>query len=315
MAERILVVDDEEINRELLEAILAEAGYAVVLAVDGPTALAAAATEHPDLILLDLLMPGMDGLEVCRRLKTGPEEYRAPILVITAVGHTTTKELLLTSGADDVVAKPFEADDLRLRVRALLKVRGIGRDLDRTLAYLGELDALRGQARAPSPPQGAGAPLPVGPDRGGATALLLVDDDPISLALYSNLLRERDFVVHTASSGGEGLALAAQHPVEAVLLDIVMPDMSGLAVFETLQDRDPDLPVIILTGNPTSQNAIAALKLGAFDFIVKGQDQTLVALSVHRAIRHRRKAILTRLEREGLQARIHNLEERLALEM
>lgn len=103
------------------------------------------------------------------------------------------------------------------------------------------------------------------------------------------------------------LELARSHAVEAVLLDIMMPGISGLEVLERLRAHDPDLPVIMLTAHARSRNAIAALKLGAFDFIVKGMDHALVALAVHRAIRHRRETLKKREEVAGLRARIAEL--------
>jgi two-component system cell cycle response regulator len=312
MSERILVVDDEQINRELLDAILTDAGYTVLLAEDGPAALKIVAAERPDLILLDLLMPGIDGLEVCRRLKAGPAGEWAPIIVVTAVGQVTAKERLLSSGADDFITKPIQPDDLRMRVRAMLKVRGIRQDLDRTLAYLQELEAIGDNQRD----GGAGPPSAErhaeNGDTGSANLVLLVDDEPLSRELYSELLTEHGFLVEAASSGRDGLTRATERPVDAVLLDIVMPEMSGLAVLEHLQAQQPDLPVIVLTSHPTSQNAIAALKLGAFDFLVKGHDQDLVVLAVHRALRHRREARRRRLEGERTQSRIRALEARLS---
>jgi FixJ family two-component response regulator len=97
--------------------------------------------------------------------------------------------------------------------------------------------------------------------------------------------------------------------VETVVLDIMMPGMSGLEVLERLRARDPDLPVIMLTAHASSRNAVAALKFGAFDFIVKGLDHNLVLLAVHRAIRQRRETLKRREEVSRLQACIAELQE------
>ena len=90
-----------------------------------------------------------------------------------------------------------------------------------------------------------------------------------------------------------------------------MPGMSGLEVLERLRIQDPTLQVIMFTGHATSQNAIAALKFGAFDFIVKGLDHALVAMAVHRAVRHRRTSLQHRQEVETLKARLAGLERAL----
>jgi DNA-binding response OmpR family regulator len=310
MPERILIVDDEEVNRELLEAVLTEEGYVVEQSPDGPTALAQAVAQPPDLILLDLLMPGMQGLDVCRRLKQAPDTGRIPVIVVTAVGQVPTKEAALTSGADDFLTKPIQADDLRARVRAMLKVRGIRQELDRTLAYLHELETNRRvQRQAALVPEGVWE-QPAPREAAGPIALLLVDDEELTREFYSDLLVEHGFRLFAASSGPEGLALADAHPIEAAILDIVMPEMSGLEVLEKLRAEDPHLPIIMLTSHATSQNAITALKLGASDFIVKGLDHHLVILAVHRAVRTRRETLQRLEEIARLQRRILELEAR-----
>jgi two-component system cell cycle response regulator len=308
MPERILVVDDEAVNREFQEAILIDAGYEVVVASDGASALAEIQAHPPDLILLDLLMPGMHGLEVCQRLKQEMATARIPVIVVTAVGQITAKEAALTSGADDFVTKPVQPADLRVRVQAMLKVRQIRQELDRTLAYLHELESERRAQRRRALAQAGALPLPERSDGPTRIPILLVDDEALTREFYGDLLTEHGFSVLAASSGKEALSLFASTPVETVVLDIVMPEVSGLEVLEMLHWQDPDLPVIMLTGHATSQNAMAALKLGAFDFIVKGLDPTLVVMAIHRAVRHRRKALEQREESVRLQARIQELE-------
>ncbi len=306
MAHRILVVDDEIVVRELVEALLTSAGYEVRLAPDGPAALALAQADSPDLVLLDLLMPGMHGQEVCEMLKAEPRTADLPVIVVTAAGQVATKEALLTSGADDFVTKPFQPGDLLARVEALLKVRSIRRELDRTLAYLHELEAVRHTHRRAVLSEAGGAQTLTAP---AAIPVLLVDDEALTRDFYGDLLTSHGFQVFLAASGQEGLALAHQHRVEAVILDIMMPEMSGLEVLERLRTAQPDLPVIMLTAVPTSQNAIAALKLGAFDFIVKGLDHSLVVLAVHRAVRHRRETLEAKAEVAQLKAQVAALME------
>ncbi|MGD0267119.1 MAG: response regulator [Candidatus Methylomirabilota bacterium] len=308
MAETILVVDDDANNRELLEAILTDGGYLVAQAENGLGALAQATASPPDLILLDLMMPEMSGVEVCRRLKQGPVTAGVPIIVVTALGQIKDKEAVLTSGADDFVTKPVQAEDLRARVSAMLRVRCIRQDLDRTLAYLHELDATRhAQRRTTLASVLAGTP-PAPPPTSTMLPILLVDDEALTRKFYGDLLTEHGFQGFTAKDGPEGLELAGRHHVEAVILDIMMPGMSGLEVLERLHSQDPDLPVIILTAYPSSEHAIAALKLGAFDFIVKGLGDELVLLAVHRAVRHRREVFAKREEVAQLRSRIAELE-------
>ena len=308
MAERILVVDDEEVNRDFLEAALTQAGFEVEQAVDGVAALEQATAAPPDLILLDLLMPKMTGLEACQRLKQTPQTGDIPIIVVTAVGQVTTKEAVLTSGADDFVTKPIQPDDLRVRVEAMLKVRRIRQDLDRTLAYLHELEAARQAQRHAALAEVVAEDRAATPQVPTPMPVLLVDDDALTRQFYGDLLVEHGFRVFAATSGLEGLELAREHAPEVAILDIIMPDMSGLEILERLHAELPELPVIMLTGYPNSQNAIAALKLGAFDFIVKGLDHSLVALAVHRAVRHRRETLKATQEIARLHGRVAELE-------
>ena len=308
MAERVLVVDDEAGNRDVLEAILTEDGYLVEQAESGTQALAQATAAPPDLILLDLMMPGMNGFEVCQRLKQDPATASAPVIVVTGLGQIRSKEAALASGADDFLTKPVQVEDLLARVRAMLKVRRIRQDLDRTLAYLHELDAARHAQRREALASVVAAPQPQPQPVPTAPLILLVDDELLTRDFYSNFLAEHGFQVVVARDGVEGLDLARQHPPEMVILDIMMPEMSGLEVLGRLHAQDPELPVIMLTAYPSSQNAIAALKLGAFDFIVKGLSHELVLLAVHRAVRHRREVFAKREEVVQLRSRIAELE-------
>ena len=119
---RILVVDDTPHNIKLLEAVLYPRGYAVIPATSGAEALAQVAAERPDLILCDVVMPGMDGYEVCRRLRADPETRLLPVIMITASGEQE-KVKAIEAGADDFVLKPFNQAELLARVRSLLRIK------------------------------------------------------------------------------------------------------------------------------------------------------------------------------------------------
>jgi two-component system response regulator MprA len=116
--ERILIIEDEDKILQFLQRGLTYEGYRVVTAADGPAGLALARSEVPDLVILDWMLPGLDGLEVCRRLRAaGP----TPILMLTARESVSDRVLGLDAGADDYLVKPFEFDELVARVRALLR--------------------------------------------------------------------------------------------------------------------------------------------------------------------------------------------------
>lgn len=132
----VLVVDDVQANRELLEGLALQLGYDVRQAADGIEALEAVASEEPDLVLLDIDMPRMDGLAVCARLKSDPQLRLIPVVIITALMERKTRLRGIEAGADDFLAKPFDAGELRLRTRVLLRDRELNKRLDATAGVL-----------------------------------------------------------------------------------------------------------------------------------------------------------------------------------
>ena len=120
---KILIVEDDPDIRELLRFNLEKAGYTLFLAKDGEKALTLARKHSPDIILLDLMLPGVDGLEVCRTLKKDPELQRIPIIMVTAKGEEMDRVVGLELGADDYVVKPFSLREVVLRIRKVLDRR------------------------------------------------------------------------------------------------------------------------------------------------------------------------------------------------
>jgi len=119
---RILVVDDEASCRETLEALLSGYGYDLAFATSGTACLASARERLPDLILLDVMMPDMDGFETCARLRREPETAEVPVIMVTALDDRQSKLQGLGAGADDFVAKPFDATELRARIRTIVRL-------------------------------------------------------------------------------------------------------------------------------------------------------------------------------------------------
>ena len=119
--QRILVIEDENDIRQLLRFNLEREGFAVLEAADGLGGLHMATSELPGLVVLDLMLPGMDGCDVCRRLKAQPVTAAIPVLMLTARGEEVDRIVGLTLGADDYVVKPFSVRELVLRIRAILR--------------------------------------------------------------------------------------------------------------------------------------------------------------------------------------------------
>lgn len=123
---RVLIVDDERHNRQLLEVMLAPEGYLLQTAVNGEEALALVAKHPPDLILLDIMMPGMDGYEVAGMIKGDPATKHIPLIVITALDDRTARVRGLNAGAEDFLTKPVDRAELCVRVRNLLRLKAYG---------------------------------------------------------------------------------------------------------------------------------------------------------------------------------------------
>ena len=120
---RILVVDDERPNRQLFEVMLAPEGFAIQTAASGEEALALVAQQPPDLILLDVMMPRMDGYQVAAALKGDPATQRIPVILVTGLDDQAVRALVRDAGAEDFLAKPVDRADLCLRVKNLLLAR------------------------------------------------------------------------------------------------------------------------------------------------------------------------------------------------
>ncbi len=126
----ILVVDDDPRNRRLLEEYLMVAGYDVRLAPDGRTALALASERPPDLVLLDVMMPDLSGLEVCRQLKNDPRTRLCQVVLVTALDGSPHRVEGLDTGADDYIAKPVRREEFMAKVRSMLRARRLLAELE-----------------------------------------------------------------------------------------------------------------------------------------------------------------------------------------
>lgn len=145
---RILIADDHPTNVELLEAYLAQCDCEIYVAADGSQTLEIARRVHPDVILLDIMMPKMSGFEVCQRLKSDPATRDIMILMVTALNELGDIERAVAAGCDDFLSKPIHKPELLKRVENMLKLRHITDELERLRAYI---DAME-QRRETAPP-------------------------------------------------------------------------------------------------------------------------------------------------------------------
>jgi len=144
---KILIADDNIQNVELLEAYLADVECEILTAYNGEETLTMVDTHHPDLILLDIMMPKLSGFEVCKKIRKNPETRETQILMVTALNEASDFERGVQAGTDDFLTKPVNKVELLCRVRSLLRVRHLRTQLERTLAYLAEVESA---SRSPS---------------------------------------------------------------------------------------------------------------------------------------------------------------------
>lgn len=140
--ETILVVDDYPINLRVLIEYLGQSGYKTLVAEDGEGALDQAAFARPDLILLDVMMPGIDGFETCRRLKKGDETQDIPVIIMTALSETENKVQGFRSGAVDYITKPFQQEEVLARIETHLTIQRQQRELKDALSEVKRLSGL-----------------------------------------------------------------------------------------------------------------------------------------------------------------------------
>lgn len=140
---KVLVVDDEPVIRELEAGVLGELGHQVIQASNGEEALRLIGEDPPDLVLLDIMMPGLTGIEVCRQLREDKRTRTIPVIVVSGVDAKKALEESIIAGADDFLAKPIDSLELMVRVRSMLRVRNIHDQEKRVEAYVKHLQSMR----------------------------------------------------------------------------------------------------------------------------------------------------------------------------
>lgn len=137
---KILIADDNVANRELLEALLSKFECDTEIAVDGADALKKVESFQPDLILLDVMMPKLNGFEVCRKLKNDPKTSKIMILMVTALSELGDIERAVEAGTDDFLSKPVNSLEFQKRVSNMLKLKGTEDELERLRAYIRDME-------------------------------------------------------------------------------------------------------------------------------------------------------------------------------
>jgi len=273
MSARILVVDDIESNVRLLEAKLSAEYYDVLTASDGPTALAIAASELPDIVLLDVMMPGMDGFQVCRRLKDDPATRHVPVVLVTALDGRADRVAGLEAGADDFLTKPIDDVMLFARVRSLVRLK----------AVIDELRAREASGRRMGVIAGAASRL------GGSGGRILIVDDNARQAerVAAELAVEHRPVIETEAYKA---VLTARGPVDLVIVNANAKAFDGLRFAAQLRSDEAtrSLPILAIADFDERQKAVKALEIGVNDILARPIDPGELAARVRTQIRRKR---------------------------
>lgn len=254
---KILIVDDDPTCLKVLESMLSDDRYTIIKASDGEKALETALRELPDLILLDLMMPLMDGYEVTRKLKRDERTKNVPIIIITSLDDSEYKIKGLEEGAEELLNKPVHSSELKARVSSMLRLKEYRDQLT--------IRTLSGQTfGAASRPQEEAIMKQEEMPR-----ILLVEDTEMDAKIVQTALEGEPFQLHTVKNGKKVFSFVNHKKTDLVLLDIVLPDMDGFEICRRLKKEHKDIQIVILTCLDDLDSKIKGVELGADDFLVK----------------------------------------------
>jgi len=234
----ILIIEDMGALRHLYSQNLKKAGFNPIVQDSGEGGLKKARDLKPDLILLDVVLPGMDGMEVCRRLKSSQQTKNIPIIMVSG-GRTLKKDVMegIGTGAITYVLKPVDFNHLTNLIDKIFKGNAVK-----------------------------------SPNIGQKKKTILIVDDLGSLRhLLSFDLEKKGFKALTAESGERGIQIATSEKIDLILLDVMMPAMDGLQTCRRLKEnvKTKNIPIIMLTAKSQHKDVMEGLQAGAISYIVK----------------------------------------------
>lgn len=273
----ILVVDDVPANVKLLEAKLTNEYYDVITAKDGFEAIEQTKAKKPDLILLDVMMPGIDGFETCRRLKQDPDVSHIPVVMVTALSDPSDRVAGLEAGADDFITKPINDTALFARVRSLVRIKVL-------------IDELRLRDKSGSQLGMSASDFSLNLDVSGAQ-LMLVDDDVIQSRRVTEKLMAGGYKVDQFSDH----KLALEHVRTAQNLDLIListqlADIDGLRLATQFKafEQVRHVPIIMLVDEDEQHLMLKGLELGVNDYLLTPVDFNEMFARVKTQIRRKK---------------------------
>ncbi|MCB1486143.1 MAG: response regulator, partial [Bauldia sp.] len=275
MTARVLVVDDVAANVKLLEARLTAEYFEVVTATSGPEALEICSRGLCDIVLLDVMMPGMDGLEVCRRIKADPRTAHIPVVIVTALDQPADRISGLEAGADDFLAKPVDDMALATRVKSLARLKTLTDELMMRATTSTEIGF--DEAMDPKTISGDGG------------RILLVEDMEASVDRIVRTLSPFH-TVDVNADPQEALFAAAENDYDLVVVSLSLSGIDGLRLCSQLRslDRTRQIPILVVVDPDDRQRLLRGLDIGVNDYLLRPIDRNELLARVRTQIKRKR---------------------------
>src|ERR1700726_596703 len=276
MSARVLVVDDIAANVKLLEARLSAEYFDVLTASSGAQALEICARAECDIILLDVMMPDMDGFEVCRRLKSNPATHFIPVVMVTALDSPADRVRGLEAGADDFLTKPVSDVVLIARVRSLTRLKMMTDEL-----RMRAITSLEIGVQAPERSAVA--------DTGKGGRVLLVDDRPSSYERLAPVL-SAEHSVDVETNPAEALFHAADGNYDLLIVSLGLDNFDGLRLCSQARslERTRQVPILAIADADNNARLMRGLEIGVNDYLVRPVDKNELLARVRTQIRRKR---------------------------
>ncbi len=277
MTARILVVDDILPNVKLLEAKLTSEYYEVVTAMSGEEALQKAKETMPDLVLLDIMMPGMDGFEVCTRMKADPDIAHIPVVMVTALTDTQDRVKGLECGADDFLSKPVNDTALMARVRSLVRLKMAideWRARETTATQLGVIQETSNTAN----------------EEIETSSILLIEDMDFEIKKIKDTIESQGHTLQTVPTGMEAIKLTSDTAYDLIIVSLNLENEDGIRLCSHLRSNEKtrNTPILMIGGEDDIDRIARGLEIGAHDYIVRPIDRQELLARMVTQIRRKR---------------------------